>query len=315
MNTHIHHFTAGARGSEPLVDDDEDRHALLASMRRALGERVLGYCVMGTHAHVVAEGGAAPLARRLEHELVTYTRAFNRRHGRRGRLLRGPVAWAPRIECGRELARALHYVHENPLQTRTPLVAHAHEYPWSSRRAFAGLSLATHANTGRARELLGKDASWISGPRIRFADVDPVPAPTVGLATLLGAAAQVFGVPPASILDGRRTPEVQAARALFVQLARLEAFSLSQTGGFLGRDKSMCCRLAARPVPVRALEIARTLTREPALRAWIESAAAGGHNDSLQRGASRTRDADRCNDSLRALSVWESPARGARSPA
>ncbi|HZV01485.1 MAG TPA: hypothetical protein VFF73_32530 [Planctomycetota bacterium] len=112
----LSHLNAGARGADRLVRDDRDRFRLLQCVTRALGKRVLAYCIMDTHLHVVAEGRTDELVAALRLALRGYARTFNARHASEGPLLRRPVQPIP-VPRGVELARAIHYVHKNPLDT------------------------------------------------------------------------------------------------------------------------------------------------------------------------------------------------------
>src|SRR5579883_3605787 len=132
------HLTGGACRSERLVRDDDDRLSLLEHLRAELGP-LLAYCVMDTHVHLVAEGAAAAVQPRGDAALHAYARVFNRRHGRRGTLLRGHVETFEKRDAV-ELARAIRYTHKNPLQTTPPLATRAVDFEWSSARAFAGLA-------------------------------------------------------------------------------------------------------------------------------------------------------------------------------
>ncbi len=270
METDVHHLTAGARESLALVIDDADRYDLLDRLSEALGALVLAYCVMDTHLHVVAEGPAEHTKRWLENALHAYTRSFNAKHGRDGRLLRGPVEAHSRIQEPFELTRAIRYVHVNPCATQPPLVERARHFPWSSRRAFLGLSLAEIANVPRVFELCADPrlVRRVVGQPAALPDLDPVPAPTASLDTLLHAAADVYGVPPWDVAGRSRAPRVRSARALLVRLALLESYSLEQAGLVIGRTKSWMCKLAASPLEgeERALGIARTLVRDPETR-------------------------------------------------
>ncbi len=66
----------------------------------------------------------------------------------------------------------------------------------------------------------------------------------------------------------RRSPELQAARAVYVTLGRLESYSDGQLAGLLGRSRRWTSELAADP-DLGAVRMARTLFRDPVLRASL----------------------------------------------
>jgi putative transposase len=113
----------------------DDRRFYLECLRRQAsrhGARILGYCLMTNHVHLVAGPERDDsLARALRCAHSEYALAFNRRHGRSGHL------WQNRyFSCVLDrshLLRALRYVELNPV--RAGLAAEAWEWPWSSARA------------------------------------------------------------------------------------------------------------------------------------------------------------------------------------
>ena len=238
------HLIAGARGHRPLAIDDADHRSLLEAVRVSLRAAVLAYCLMGTHLHVVARGQPEHLARWLTTALRTYARAFNRRHSLEGTLLRGPVE-AIRIPGPDELVRTIRYVHDNPLKTDPPLAARAVEYPWSSRRAYFGLCRIGATNVPAAATILAGNAFARSlfEPWPALADLAPSTVPIASPATLLAASAQVFGCDPLAVAGSARGSAEIAARATYVKLGRLEAYTDAQLADALSRERSWVSRL------------------------------------------------------------------------
>jgi len=114
---------------------DQDRSAYLRLLRENLADahtRLLGWCVMTNHVHLVAiperEDSLAILLRRVHGRYAQY---YNTRSGRTGHL------WQNRFfACvlgADHLWTALAYVDRNPL--RAGMVRQAEEYRWSSAAA------------------------------------------------------------------------------------------------------------------------------------------------------------------------------------
>jgi hypothetical protein len=277
------HLTAGGRGFERLVLDDRDRWDLVERVRGALGASLLAWCIMDTHLHVVAEGAAGLLTRRLDAALLAYARAFNRRHGRRGGLLRGPSAATP-VPGPFELGRAIRYVHENPVSA--DLAADAIEWPWSSARAFAGLVRERLASVARARALVDPRAIGMLGRPVTLAEAAPADAPSHMPFTLLLAAAQALALDPAAIVGARRDPAPTAGRALFVRLGLLEGYQHRQLAPILGVTRQRITQHAAKEVDPLDVRRARTLLRDPRLVLPGHACpAAGSEGRSPARGA------------------------------
>jgi putative transposase len=105
---------------------------LLARHAASCGARILGYCLMTDHVHLVAvpqrEESLACMLGRVHSE---YARAVNRPGARSGDLGRKRFFSCPLD--GRHLIRALRYTDLNPV--RAGLAAVAWQWPWSSARA------------------------------------------------------------------------------------------------------------------------------------------------------------------------------------
>ncbi len=208
----------------------------------------------------VVRGAAAECAAALEAALAAYLRRLNERLGEEGDLLRGPVGAHPATGSF-ELGRMIDYVHENPRKTATPIVEVAVHYPWSSQRAYDGLSLAPFANVGRAEAILGPHAARArTADRPDLEDLAPSRVPEATPDTLLAAAADTFGLAPWRLAGRERGPRLNAARALFLRLAALEGYSLARLAPVLDRSVAATYRFA-RPIDDRAVRIARTLVR------------------------------------------------------
>ncbi len=252
----------------------------MEKVERALAPTVLAYCLMDTHIHVVVEGSPAYAPDALQAAMVAYTRLQNRHRGRATRALRGHVEFTRKVDAC-ELARAIRYVHDNPLKTQAPLSPI--EHPFSSQRAFSGLSYHGLAAVPRALALVGPHARWAAGdPPPPLADLEPVPVPTVRPPLILAAAAQTYGLPTSHLPGPGRSPALCAARGVFVRLGVLEAYDREQLAPFLGRSRSQTSRLAEF-APDQAVRMARTLIRDPGLcRRLLRSVPQASPSDARQ---------------------------------
>jgi hypothetical protein len=265
---HVAHLILGARGFSRLVRDDHDRFALLGRVVAALGDDLLAYCVMDTHLHVVARGTLAEAA--LAGALRLYARAFNARHREEGPLLRGPIRAIP-APSEFELGRQIRYVHANPLDTTVPIVATPVAFEWSSARRFAGLSAADFPNVAGAVEILGDEGRRFLPEPEALVDLEPALTPRARPEVILRAAAQTFGVDPLRVAGPERSPVLARARAVYMNLGRLESFCGPQLAPLLGRTRQCANQIAAAHADARALRIARTLLLTPELNARLGS--------------------------------------------
>lgn len=85
----IYHVMLRGVNRDPIFLDDEDRTYFLRALktvRDASGCRVLAYCLMDNHVHLVLRTGAEPLGAVVKRLGVRYVARFNRRYDRVGHL-------------------------------------------------------------------------------------------------------------------------------------------------------------------------------------------------------------------------------------
>jgi len=129
-----HHITQRGNNRQDVFLSDEDRRRYLEilrehSERHAL--RILGWCLMSNHIHLVAvPGHERSLARALSEAHSRYSLEWNRRRASVGHLWQNRFFSCPLEEA--HLRAALLYVDRNPVRAR--LVAEAQDWRWSSAR-------------------------------------------------------------------------------------------------------------------------------------------------------------------------------------
>ena len=130
-----HHLIQRGNNRQATFFDDHDRRTyvrLLAAHSHRQGIRLLGYCLMTNHIHLVAvPGHAASFARGIGRAHYDYTRALHQRWGGDGHLWQNRFFSCPLD--GDHLWTTLRYVDRNPV--RAGMVEDALAYEWSSARA------------------------------------------------------------------------------------------------------------------------------------------------------------------------------------
>jgi putative transposase len=133
-----HHVTQRGNNRQDVFFADDDRRVYLDTLCdrcHAAGVRVLGYCLMTNHVHLIVvpddENGMADAIGRTH---FVHTQYINRLHGRSGHLWQGRFYSCPLDET--HLWRALVYVERNPVRAR--LVRRAWRWRWSSAAVHAG---------------------------------------------------------------------------------------------------------------------------------------------------------------------------------
>jgi putative transposase len=130
-----HHITQRGNARQTVFEGDPDRLVyldLLCQYCRLDRLKLLGYCLMSNHIHLIAipaRPESMPLA--LKHTHERYAGYFNARHASSGHVWQGRYYSCP---LDREhLWTALRYAELNPV--RAGMVAEADQYPWSSAEA------------------------------------------------------------------------------------------------------------------------------------------------------------------------------------
>ncbi len=136
------HITQRGHDRQPVFtrpDDYEYYLANLAEIKQDLGVRLLGYCLMTNHVHliVVPEGEASNVSRLMRVLAGRQTRRINKVRDRTGTLWEGRFK-ASLIDTDRYLLTCYRYVDLNPV--RAAIVASPQDYRWSSYRGHAGLT-------------------------------------------------------------------------------------------------------------------------------------------------------------------------------
>ena len=130
-------FHVVERGNERALvfRDDQDRERFLEILGEVAGRyrwRVLGYCLMGNHFHLLVMTLEPTLARGLRQLNGVYAQWFNRRHRRVGHLFQGRYK-AVSVQTDAHLRRAVRYVIRNPIPAG--LSSKPEQWQWTSHHA------------------------------------------------------------------------------------------------------------------------------------------------------------------------------------
>jgi putative transposase len=124
-------YTRGVDGRR-IFRDDWDYIALLAGLGQLPerhGWKVLLYCVLGTHYHVLLKTPRADLPEGMRRVNLGYARWFNKRYGTRGHVFDGRYGARLIVDQGHAL-EAIRYIALNA--NEAGLCRSAEEWQWSS---------------------------------------------------------------------------------------------------------------------------------------------------------------------------------------
>lgn len=117
-----------------LIDDDYEMflEAVMESSR-FFDIRIISYCLMPNHYHLLLQTPKANLSRAMRHLNGVYTQRFNRCHKKDGPLFRGRYK-AILIQEDEYLTHLIRYIHLNPIQAN--LTKDLSKYPWTSHKQY-----------------------------------------------------------------------------------------------------------------------------------------------------------------------------------
>jgi REP-associated tyrosine transposase len=133
-----HHVGTRGNNQRAIYTDDQSRllfFLILERLARQYDWRIVAYCLMRNHYHLVMQLGERGLSRGMQRLNGGYARAFNVREGRRDHLF-GRRFWSRQIEDEGDLLTTCRYVHLNPTRSFDAL---PHDWLWSGHRALTGL--------------------------------------------------------------------------------------------------------------------------------------------------------------------------------
>ena len=115
-----------------IFSTDDDYGMFLEALKESskfFGIKVIAYCLMTNHYHLLVQTPKANLSRAMRHVCGVYTQRYNRLHKKDGPLFRGRYK-AILIQEDEYLKHLVRYIHLNPVQAN--LVQDPKEYVWSS---------------------------------------------------------------------------------------------------------------------------------------------------------------------------------------
>jgi putative transposase len=134
----VRHIWCRGNRKHAIFSDDYDREhylALLAKVAKKLEWRVVAYCLMTNHVHLLIEVPAFTIAKGMQILNGEYAQYINRRHGYVGHLWQGRYS-ASRVDDESYCLQLDRYIVNNPVRAR--MVDEAADWQWSSFRAALG---------------------------------------------------------------------------------------------------------------------------------------------------------------------------------
>lgn len=228
----VYHVYARGVDRRPIFIDDEDRRSFLEKLHRVVsdsGARILCYCLMGNHFHLVIQVGVVPLSQIMQRILSGYCMWFNRRHERTGHLFEARHH-ADICLDDKYLLTLINYIHMNPV--RAGLVSSPGGWPWSSYKPGAAIG---------------------DG----FENFDPWPKPVDNLSLIRSQALDIPSldsigsfvavqakIEMAVLRSAVKKPALVAARRIFIKEAIRSGHAIKSAAEWLNMSRRSACRYA-----------------------------------------------------------------------
>jgi REP element-mobilizing transposase RayT len=154
----FHHGMNRGYEGRPIFRFEEDKRAFLELLEKvqALSRvRVLAYCVMDTHYHMVLQNDSGRMPDFFKQLNGRYARHYRKRHGGRGYVFQDRYK-SMLIQDDAYLMVAIGYVLQNPVSAG--LVRSYSDYPWSSGRFYYGREECAGVDRGYVEDLFGSQA-------------------------------------------------------------------------------------------------------------------------------------------------------------
>jgi putative transposase len=132
----IYHVMLRGNNGQAVFSSDAERCQFCLLMQQGTeryGHRILAFCFMTNHIHLVIQLKDVPLSKIFQNLSFRYTRFYNQRHKTIGHLFQGRFK-SVLVEGNRYLKELIRYIHLNPV--RAMMVDDPLQYRWSSHQAY-----------------------------------------------------------------------------------------------------------------------------------------------------------------------------------
>ncbi len=130
-----YHILLRGIGRQNIFEDQEDREKFLQLLERYKEElkfKIVAYCLMGNHVHLLIEDVGRELDLMMKKIAGSYAYYFNWKYERVGHLFQDRFKSEP-IEDNAYFLTVIRYIHQNPIKAG---ISKVDSYPWSSYNAY-----------------------------------------------------------------------------------------------------------------------------------------------------------------------------------
>lgn len=144
--TGIYHVVLRGINKQTIFEDEEDHEIFLQTLdqyKQKSGYKLLAYCLMGNHVHLLMKTEDETLGQCFKRIGASYVYWYNMKYYRVGHLFQDRYK-SEAVETDDYFKVVIRYIHRNPL--KAGMVSRLEDYPWSSYREYLGLNDTHHVN-------------------------------------------------------------------------------------------------------------------------------------------------------------------------
>ena len=134
----IYHIMLRGINCQQIFEDEEDNEMFLQILRdnkEICGYRILAYCLMGNHLHLLMKEGTEGLEQTFKRIGAKFVYWYNAKYQRTGHLFQDRFK-SEVVEDERYLCTVIRYIHQNPL--KAGICTKLEDYPYSSYSEYIG---------------------------------------------------------------------------------------------------------------------------------------------------------------------------------
>src|SRR6056297_2046604 len=155
--TGIYHVVLRGINKQTIFEDEEDHEMFLQTLdqyKKKSGYKILAYCLMGNHVHLLMKTEDESLGQCFKRIGASYVYWYNMKYYRVGHLFQDRYK-SEAVETDDYFKAVIRYIHRNPL--KAGMVARLEDYTWSSYREYLGLNDTYHVDKDFVLKLFNED--------------------------------------------------------------------------------------------------------------------------------------------------------------
>ena len=137
----IYHVVYRGVNKQRIFEDDDDYGKFLTVLRKyqpICGYRIIAYCLMSNHIHLLIKPGEIPLSRIFQRVIPSFVYWYNKRYERVGSLFQSRFRSRP-VNTISQLLTVIRYIHQNPI--KAAICERPEQYRYSSYKNYFGSDL------------------------------------------------------------------------------------------------------------------------------------------------------------------------------